>query len=94
VEKTRSVVEYALRYAEEYQAWLFVPADKREALERSRATLCGPLILDVPEQDAKEEAARHHAVVRWLQAHQGWLLILEMSIHLKGRRRSRSWWEI
>ena len=75
--KTRFAVEYALRHAEEYQALLFVPADKPEALRRNLATLCGPLILDLPEQDAKEEAARYHAVIRWLRDHQGWLLILD-----------------
>ncbi len=77
VGKTRLAVEYALRHFEEYQALLFVPADKREALGQNLSTLCGPLILDLPEQDAKEEAARYHAVLRWLQAHQNWLLILD-----------------
>jgi tetratricopeptide (TPR) repeat protein len=77
VGKTRFAVEYALRHSEEYQALLFIPADKREALDRNLATLCGPLILDLPEQDAKEETARYHAVLQWLQAHQNWLLILD-----------------
>ena len=77
VGKTRFVVEYAIRHAEEYQALLFVSADEPEALRRNLATLCGPLILDLPEQDANEEAVRYHAVVRWLQAHQTWLLILD-----------------
>ena len=75
--KTRFAVEYALRHAEEYRALLFVPADKPESLYRNLATLCGPLILDLPEQEAKEEAARYHAALRWLQAHQGWLLIVD-----------------
>ena len=77
VGKTRLAIEYALRHSEEYQALLFVSADKREALGRNLATLCGPLILDLPEQDAKEEAARYHAVLRWLQVHQNWLLVLD-----------------
>ncbi len=75
--KTRFVVEYALRHTEEYQALLFVSADTRETLDRNLAMLCGPLILDLSEQDAKEEAARYHAVIRWLRDHQGWLLILD-----------------
>jgi tetratricopeptide (TPR) repeat protein len=75
--KTRFVVEYALRHAEEYQALLFVSADKPEALYRNLATLCGPDSLDLPEKDVKEEAARYRAVIRWLQTHQGWLLILD-----------------
>ena len=75
--KTRFAVEYALRHSEEYQAMLFVSADKREALDRNLAMLCGPLILDLPEQDAKEERARYHAVLRWLRDHQGWLVILD-----------------
>ena len=77
VGKTRFVVEYAIRHAEEYQARLFIPADEPEALRRNLATLCGPLILDLPEQDTKEETVRYHAVIQWLQAHQGWLLILD-----------------
>ena len=75
--KTRFAVEYALRHAEDYQALLFAPADKPDALDRNLATLCGPLILDLSEQEAKEEAARYHAVLRWLQAHQGWLLVID-----------------
>lgn len=75
--KTRFAVEYALRHAEDYQALLFVSADKPEALERNLATLCGRLILDLPEQEAKEEAVQYHAVLRWLQSHQGWLLIID-----------------
>ena len=75
--KTRFVVEYALRHAEEYQALLFVSADKPEALYRNLAMLCEADSLDVPEQNAKEEAVRYHAVLRWLRDHQGWLLILD-----------------
>jgi tetratricopeptide (TPR) repeat protein len=75
--KTRFAVEYALRHAEQYQALLFVPADTREALYRNLAMLCGPLILNLPEQDAKEETARYNSVLRWLQTNQGWLLILD-----------------
>ena len=75
--KTRFVVEYALRHTEEYQALLFVPADTSEALDRNLTTLCGPLILDLPEQYAKEETVRYHAVIRWLLTHQNWLLILD-----------------
>ena len=75
--KTRFVVEYALRHAEEYQALLFVSADKPEALYRNLAMLCEADSLDVPEQDAKEEAVRYHAVLRWLRDHQGWLLMID-----------------
>ncbi|HSL02764.1 MAG TPA: DUF4062 domain-containing protein, partial [Nitrospiraceae bacterium] len=75
--KTRFVVEHALRHAEEYQALLFVSADTREALDRNLTTLCGPLILNLPEQDAREETVRYHAVIRWLLTHQNWLLILD-----------------
>lgn len=75
--KTRFAVEYAISHAEEYRALLFVPADKPEALYRNLATLCGPLILDLPEQEAKEEAARYRAVLQWLQNHEGWLLMID-----------------
>ena len=36
-----------------------------------------PMILNLPEQNQPEEAARLAAVFRWLNEHSGWLLILD-----------------
>ncbi|MEK6260089.1 MAG: tetratricopeptide repeat protein [Planctomycetota bacterium] len=75
--KTRAAVEYALRHADEYSALLFVAADRPETLEKSLADLCGPLVLNLPEQDIKEQSVRYAAVVTWLHKHPGWFLILD-----------------
>ncbi len=75
--KTRAAVEYALRHADEYSALLFVAADRPETLEKSLADLCGPLVLNLPEKDVKEQSVRYAAVVTWLHEHPGWFLILD-----------------
>ena len=75
--KTRAAVEYALRHADEYSALLFVAADRPETLEKSLADLCGPLVLNLPEQDVKEQSVRYAAVVTWLHKNPGWFLILD-----------------
>ena len=77
VGKTRLAVEYALGHAEDYRALLFLMADKPESLQQNLAAFCGPLALNLPEQDTKEEEVRINAVLRWLQVHQGWLLIID-----------------
>ena len=78
VGKTRLAVEYAWRQESDYEtALLFVsvrsPADFRINL----AALCTADILNLPEQNQPEEAARLPAVFRWLNEHSGWLLILD-----------------
>lgn len=77
VGKTRLAVEYAWRQAGDYTAMLLIGADSDAALNTNLAALCGATILDLPERDETDEVRRRDAVVRWLQAHQGWLLILE-----------------
>jgi tetratricopeptide repeat protein/NB-ARC domain-containing protein len=77
VGKTRLAVEYAWQYQDEYSALLFVLADTPENLRRNLAALVGPLVLDLPEQDATEEEVRLAAALRWLQEHPGWFLILD-----------------
>jgi hypothetical protein len=75
--KTRAAVEYAFAHEHDYTALLFVIADTPEALHRNLAALAGPLVLNLPEQEAPEEAVRVAAVLGWLKAHPGWLLILD-----------------
>jgi tetratricopeptide (TPR) repeat protein len=77
VGKTRLAVEYAWQHADDYNALLFVVAASPAELERNLAALAGPLVLDLPEHDAPEEAARLAAVLAWLGANRGWLLILD-----------------
>jgi tetratricopeptide (TPR) repeat protein len=75
--KTRAAVEYAWAHEPDYTALLFVIADTPEALRRNLAALAGPLVLNLPEQHAKEEDVRVAAVLGWLKLHPGWLLILD-----------------
>jgi tetratricopeptide (TPR) repeat protein len=77
VGKTRLAVEYAWQHAADYSALLFVAASSPAELRRNLAALCERKILDLPEQQATEEKAREAAVLRWLQEHSGWLLILD-----------------
>jgi Domain of unknown function (DUF4062) len=75
--KTRAAVEYAWAFQEKYTALLFVIADTPEALPRNLAALAGERYLNLPEQAEKEEGARLRAVLDWLRANRGWLLILD-----------------
>jgi hypothetical protein len=73
--KTRAAVEYAWAYREDYTALLFAQADSPEELRRNLAGLAGPLQLS--ESAAAEEEVRLNAVLSWLGANPGWLLILD-----------------
>jgi len=75
--KTRLAVEYALRRESEHSALLFLRADTPAALDTSLAALAGPDILDLPEKDAREDAAKIAAALGWLAAHPGWLMIVD-----------------
>ena len=77
VGKTRLAVEYAWQHEADYSALLFVVADSPENLRRNLAALVGPSVLDLPEQEATEEAVRVAAALRWLHEHPGWFLILD-----------------
>ena len=73
--KTRAAVEYAWAHREDYTALLFAQADLPEELRRNLAALAEPLLL--PEREEAEEEVRLNAVLRWLGANPGWLLILD-----------------
>ena len=75
--KTRLAVEYALQHESEHSALLFVRADAPAALDTSLAALAGPDILDLPEKDAREDAAKIAAAFGWCEAHPGWLMIVD-----------------
>jgi hypothetical protein len=72
--KTRAAVEYAWAHQKDYSALLFVIAGTPEALRRNLAALVGPLVLNLPEQNATEEPVRLRAVLDWLSEHPGSLV--------------------
>jgi tetratricopeptide (TPR) repeat protein len=72
--KTRAVVEYARAHAREYSAVLFVIAETPEALWRNLTVLAGEL---VPTLETTNDELRRRAVLDWLNANSGWLLILD-----------------
>ncbi len=77
VGKTRTAIEYAHRHAPEYTALLYVSADSPQSLHSNLAQLAGAMVLNLPEQDAREEQVQLAAVLRWLEQHPGWFLILD-----------------
>src|SRR6202140_3820346 len=71
--KTQIAIEYAYRYAREYEAVLWVKADSHEVLISDFARLAQTLeLLDKEEQDQWRIV---NSVKHWLQQHSGWLLI-------------------
>jgi tetratricopeptide (TPR) repeat protein len=77
VGKTRVAVEYARRYSHDYTALLFITADSPGSLQTSLANLCGALVLNLPERDAREQEVQVAAALRWLREHSGWFLIID-----------------
>lgn len=75
VGKTQLAVEYAYRYAEEYDLVWWVPSEEPSALAATYAGLARAL--DLPEQDAAEQAVIIEAVKGWLDRHGNWLLVLD-----------------
>jgi tetratricopeptide (TPR) repeat protein len=73
--KTRLAIEYAWRHTQDYSALLFARADDAATLDASLAALVG--LLGLPEKEAREDAAKIAAVLRWLEDHPTWLLILD-----------------
>ena len=77
VGKSRLAIERAWRELGHHRAVLFVLADSPEAIERNLAGLCSERGLDLSEKALTEQAAQAQAVLNWLAAHPGWLLILD-----------------
>jgi tetratricopeptide (TPR) repeat protein len=71
--KTRLAVEYAWRFGSRYRVALFVRAESPESLNTGLASLA--VLLDLPQRQAQAETVL--AVLHWLQANPGWLLILD-----------------
>ena len=77
VGKSRLAIEQAWCQLGRHCAVLFVLADSPAAIERNLARLCGERGLDLVEKALTEQAAQARAVLNWLAAHPGWLLILD-----------------
>jgi len=73
--KTQTALEYAYRYASEYEAVLWVQADSHEILVSDFAKLAETL--DLREKDDTDQFRMISAVKRWLQEHGPWLLIFD-----------------
>ncbi|MGD1038256.1 MAG: tetratricopeptide repeat protein [Roseiarcus sp.] len=77
VGKTRLAVEYAHRHADDYRALMFVSADTPQKLQSGLAALAGGDVLDLKEKEQREDEKKVAAVLKWLDDHPGWLLILD-----------------
>ncbi len=75
VGKTQIAIEYAYRYANEYQYVFWVRADTTDTLTTDFLTLANRLQL--PERDARDQAITVEAVKHWLEEHSGWLLLFD-----------------
>ena len=73
--KTRAAVEYALRHLDEYTALLFLRATDPASLDSQIAALAW--VLRLAEDASPDDRVKRQAVLAWLQAHPGWLLILD-----------------
>jgi tetratricopeptide (TPR) repeat protein len=74
VGKTRAAVEYAWRHQEDYSALLFLSAPSAGELRARLADLVGVLGVEGAPPDVEGRLTR---VLRWLDDHPGWLLILD-----------------
>ena len=75
--KTRLAIEYGWTREADYSALLFVSAGDGPSLNAGLAALAGPDILDLPEKEARDDATKIAAALRWLAANPTWLMILD-----------------
>ncbi len=77
VGKTRLAIEYGWAREADYSALLFVSASDAASLNAGLAALAAPEILDLPEKEARDDATKIAAALRWLEANPTWLMILD-----------------
>jgi len=75
VGKTQTALEYAYRYQQDYRVVLWGKAHSRETLVTDFVLMAG--LLNLSEKDAQDQSEAVSAVKRWLENHDGWLLILD-----------------
>ena len=73
--KTQTVVEYAYRYRDHYQAILWVKAETEVSIISDFVTIAQ--MLDLQEKQEQEQHRIVEAVKGWFQEHPGWLLIFD-----------------
>jgi tetratricopeptide (TPR) repeat protein/transcriptional regulator with XRE-family HTH domain len=78
--KTQTALEFAYRYAHDYNAVLWVRADSREMLISDFAGLAHEL--DLPEKEQGDQFLRIVAVNSWLEKNLPWLLIFDNASNL------------
>ena len=74
VGKTRTAIEYAWRFADDYRALLFVSAPSASDFHARLSDLVG--VLEIPTAETAVEP-RLAEVLRWLDEHPGWLLVVD-----------------
>jgi tetratricopeptide (TPR) repeat protein len=77
VGKTRLAIEYGWAREADYSALMFVSASDSASLNAGLAALAGPEMLDLPEMEARDDATKIAAALRWLAANPTWLMILD-----------------
>jgi len=73
--KTQLAVEYAYRHRHDYEAVFWVQAETQAALVSSFVALAD--LLALPEKVEEDQHKLVAAVLRWLNRHKGWLLIID-----------------
>ena len=72
---TQTAIEYAYRHKQDYSHIFWGKTDSKESLTSDFAQLAS--LLNLPEKDAQDQQEVINAVLRWLQQHDQWLLILD-----------------
>jgi tetratricopeptide (TPR) repeat protein len=75
--KTRLAIEYAWSREAVYSALLFVSASDGAALNAGLAGLTAFEVFDLPEKEARDDATKITALLRWLESNPTWLMILD-----------------
>ncbi len=75
VGKTQLALEYAFRFAAEFQIVWWLRAEEAATLAADFAALA--TALNLPEKEAQDQTAIIHAVRQWLDHHTGWLFIFD-----------------
>jgi tetratricopeptide (TPR) repeat protein/DNA-binding XRE family transcriptional regulator len=73
--KTQVAIEYAHRYAQQYSALFWLAAETTESLMSSLQAIAEQAQL--PERETTNQSQMGAVVRRWLETHQGWLLIAD-----------------
>ena len=73
--KTQTAAQYAYHHRKDYQTVLWVRAESQGTRFADLTQLAGRL--ELPEREAREQSVVVDAVKRWLDKHEGWLLVLD-----------------